>query len=282
MSESSDPRIAEARAGIDAGAALLDAGRITPAVASFASVVRKFGEDPSVDLQAQVAEAWNYVAFALAEGSPDQKLEAIRTYQDVIERYNSADDRRLRRELANAMFNRAMDLYDLGRSAEAADGFRGFLAAFEDDPGDKANLVPQAWVEVGSCLADLGQKQDALDTFDDVLDRFQHDQSLAARSWMAGALERKAYTLQQDGRLNQAIAVSDELVARFADDPADPVQLHVLVVLCWKVWWLEQLDQRALALDTCHEIVDHFPGEQPPEREASVEWARKRLAAAAA
>jgi tetratricopeptide (TPR) repeat protein len=245
----------------------------------FAGVARRFEPEAGVEIQAEVAEARNYLAYVLGEGSPDQKAEAISVYDEVIARYGGGEDRRLRKHVANAMFNRASNLWDLGRSDEAAAGFRQFVDTYSDDAVGKSYLLPRAEVELGSCLVDLGQIAQALDTFDAVVERYGVDSSPKARTWVAAALERKAYTLHEAKRSAEAIGVCDQLVSRFASDLSDPIQLRVLVVLCWKARWLELLGEQPQAVSAFHEIVDRFPGQQPPEREPSVAWARKRLAA---
>jgi tetratricopeptide (TPR) repeat protein len=242
-----DPKVEDARAGIAAGVELLDADRLPDAIARFAGVARRFDQESAVEIQAEVAEARNYLAYALADGSPEQKAEAISVYDDVIERYSENEDRRLRKQVANAMFNRASNLWDLGRSGEAAEGFRRFLETFSRDGAGKSYLLAQAEVELGSCLVDLGQFEEALGTFGAVVERYGKDQSPEARTLVAAALERKAHTLNELNRRSEAIAVCDQLVSRFGNDMSDPVQLRILVVLCWKARWLELLGDQSRA-----------------------------------
>jgi len=269
-----------ARALIDEGKVLLDAGSVTSAVSRFASVVRRFDDDGDPDVVAEVATARNWMGYALGEGSADQKLQAIGVYDEVITRHSAAPEWSLREQLATAMFNRARDLWDLGRVEEAVDGYRMFLERFDERGGGESHLVPQAKVEIGACMFDLGRVEEALAAFDRVVVQYENDPDPEIRHWVAAALEHKAYALGEGGRLDEAIAVSDDLISRFRDDASDPVQLRMLVVMCWKARWLELRQEHAQALTVFGDIVDRFAEPQPPERAPSVEWARRRLAAA--
>jgi TolA-binding protein len=78
------------------------------------------------------------------------------------------------------------------------------------------------------------------------------------------ALFNKGVTLRQLDRSNEAIAVYDEVVARFADDPASAVREQAAMALVNRGVRLGQLDRSDEAIAVYDEVVARFADDPDP------------------
>jgi tetratricopeptide (TPR) repeat protein len=88
------------------------------------------------------------------------------------------------------------------------------------------------------------------------------DSELAIREQVAKALTNKAFTLGQLNRAADALAVYDDVVARFGDAPEPAIREQVAKALANKAFALGQLDRAADALPAYDELVVRF-GDAP-------------------
>jgi tetratricopeptide (TPR) repeat protein len=88
------------------------------------------------------------------------------------------------------------------------------------------------------------------------------DSELAIREQVAKALANKAFTLGELNRAADALAVYDDVVARFGDAPEPAIREQVAKALANKAFTLGQLNRAADALAAYDELVVRF-GDAP-------------------
>ena len=135
-------------------------------------------------------------------------------------------------------------------------------------------------LSVASKLVDKGISQwrrddaeEAIATYNEVVDRFGADEAPELRLQVAVALVIKGRAQDQYGDARGAIVTCNEVVDRFGADEAPELRLQVAMALLNKGLFQERLRDIATAIATWGEIVERFGTDQVPELRSQVAMA---------
>ena len=78
-----------------------------------------------------------------------------------------------------------------------------------------ADLFAEGMLDEADHLAELGQTEDALAVYDDIIRRLTADDECVTSSWVAMVLMEKMQLLHESGRDPEAMAICDDLITRF-------------------------------------------------------------------
>ncbi len=133
--------------------------------------------------------------------------------------------------------------------------------------GGKARDVAdgQELFDRGASLRDEMRLDEALSTFDVVLDRFGESPDPGLRALAARALARKGEIFYRTERLNEALATCEELEQRYGSDDASAILEQVAVALVNKAVTLRTLSRTRDALSTIDEIVHRYGESTDPD-----------------
>lgn len=92
-----------------------------------------------------------------------------------------------------------------------------------DVPNAGATNTAQALFNRAVALRELKRDEEAIATYDQLIDTYANDNTPALREWVARAMLNKAFRLGQMGKSEDAIAIYDELIATYADDTAPAI-----------------------------------------------------------
>jgi tetratricopeptide (TPR) repeat protein len=114
-----------------------------------------------------------------------------------------------------------------------------------------------AWVFVqqGVMLREQGDAKAAIETFDEVVKRFEKDTASDVRKQVAWALVHKGVTMREQGDPEAAIETFDEVVKRFEKDTAPDLRKAITLALAGKGLTLMKQGDPEAAIETFDEVV---------------------------
>jgi tetratricopeptide (TPR) repeat protein len=208
-------RVRVAQSLIARGAELARVGRVEEAISSFDRVLSEFGDAREPELRVESVTALGYKAWALSErGFDDLAGEA---FDAVIARVGDAQDAPLRGAAVLALFNKGHMLHEAGRSQEALDALDAAVSLGAPGGG---RTQPTAYLI-----------------------------ELQARS-----MRLSIAVLKRLGRWDDAIARSDELVARFGGSDDAEIRDHVAAAVSHKLHTAADRNRRAV-VDNAREVM---------------------------
>lgn len=163
--------------------------------------------------------------------------DAVATFTQVVDRFGATDDVALDRLVGHALHGIAFNLALIEREPEA-DGVLDEIISRYRDADDRAlrGHLGRALLSRGLALSQHGQHEQALEAWDELIERFDEDPDFLALS--LSARERKAATLRQLERLDDALVLYDDVLLRAADDDTPALQRHTDVALSNKAFVL--------------------------------------------
>ena len=282
-----------AKALLYQGVTLADLQRPTEALASLKRAILLYEEMAAADpadaegldsarqLLAEVsriaAQALLDQAVTLGQHQPDQAIEA---YQQVIDRYGDDPDPAMRKIVATALFNKAVTLAREELFEEASEAIERAIPLYEEmaaaDPADAEDLdsARQLLAEVSRIAAQalldqavtLGQHQpdQAIEAYQQVIDRYGDDPDPAMRQIVATAQFKKSVTLGKQGQQDQAIEAYQQVIDRYGDDPDPALRKIVAAALLNKAVMVGQQGRRDEALETSQQLIGRYGDDPDP------------------
>jgi tetratricopeptide (TPR) repeat protein len=170
------------------------AGRVGEASVVNDALLARLDGDPSPRLRVLLAEL---LMVAAAERFAEQQWEAaLEAFGGVVARFEDAKDPALRGRVALALSNSVVALMQLGRPDEAIATHHEMAVGFGDE---------------------------AIAVFDELADQYADAADPGLRRQAVGALVNKAGILRELDRGAEALVALGELIARFEDDPDEPI-----------------------------------------------------------
>jgi tetratricopeptide (TPR) repeat protein len=213
-------------------------GRRGEAIAAWDALMARFGDAEEPALRRYVRRALDAKVDALA--LDDRHDEVVEACDALIAGEEDDASGEALADVASAHRRRARALDGLGETAAAVAAYRETLVrfgAFEEPEVQRELLVTKAWL--AAALLELGDAPEALVMLDAYLAQAAESPGpvdLHAISW---AQLRRGTTLQQIGRLEEAVLVYDEVVDAL-DGVEDPtLRPRLVVALMNKVETLE-------------------------------------------
>jgi CHAT domain-containing protein/Tfp pilus assembly protein PilF len=177
--------------------------------------------------------------------------------------------------------------YNLGVMLARQDDVRGALAAFQiaanSDNADTARNAAAAIAEAaaalvrkGAKLDELGQREQAANTYDEVVARFGDAPEPELRELVGAALINKSIILDERGQWEQAADAYDQVVTRFGQASEPPLRELAARALATKGVMLGKLGRPKQAADAYDQVVTRFSDAPEP---GSREWVARALLA---
>lgn len=232
------------------------AGRSAEEIAVYDALLDRFGESAEPSTRDYVVKALYNKAVTL--GTLDRSDEAIAGYDQLLDRFGAASDMTARDYVIRALNNKGTRLAALGRPAEALQAYDDLLARAAASPPART----ASWTgRLGALLGKGGGKALGLDTVEPAL----HKQ-------VARALVNKGYALNALGRLDEAIASYDLLVAGFGRAEAPVIREQLAKALFGKARNLDKLGRSLEEIAAYDQLVARFAAAvEPPVRDRVIQ-----------
>ena len=258
-----------AKALFNKGVTLGALGRSEDEIAVYDDLLARFGTAPELPLREQVAKALFNKGVTL--GALGRSEEAIAVYDDLLARFGTATELPLRELVAKALFNKGVTLGTLGRSEDAIAVYDDLLAALRHrDRTAAARAGRQGARQQGGHARrarpqrgrDCGLRRSARP--------LRHRDRAAAARTVANALLNKGVTLGALGRSEEAIAVYDDLLARFGTATELPLREQVAKALVNKGVTLGALGRSEDAIATLRQAEEFEWNDQSRQKIAAL------------
>jgi tetratricopeptide (TPR) repeat protein len=244
---------------------------------------KRFGDSTEKELKMAVGQLLDLKALALRKlGELEQ---AVAVWSEVAERYWGDEMPQMRNLVQHALTQKAEVLTMLGRRDEAivvADGLidgGGEKTNSEDADPRELFRVADALIVKGSALSVEGHYEEAIETFDRLIDRFKNAQEPRLRRSMAIALNGKIAALDRLDREEESDAAFDQLASNYGGEALvmlDETARRLLIatgpesreaaasLLCSKAHVLGKLGRNDEALLTLDELIARFEEDESP------------------
>jgi tetratricopeptide (TPR) repeat protein len=242
-----------ARALIFKGQGLLRLDRLDESVSTFHQVVNRFGMSKDSELQIEVARAMARIATALR--AHEKHEDVLVVVAELLARFGSSEEPYIRAEVADALGVKATSLSALERTEEATKVFDEALSVIRliperlsllfsillrkaaalgrmrryedaiavcdeiDERFSENSAFLEGWVKAWTfkavVLNELGQREEALATYQDILTRLAAANGAELVSTLPRVFMGHASTLEILGRFQEAVSSYDEVLGRF-------------------------------------------------------------------
>ena len=179
---------------------------------------------------------WALLLKAAAYQKQENIESALLTVSEIINRWGTSEDHRLRYLVINALTIKSELLQVQGKLEPALLTLKETRKHF-----DTVKAFYQQWsfahelVNKGKKLQAQGQVESALSTFEEVVERFGNTENLELQYWVAKALINKGEILQAQDQLESALSAFKEVVERFSNARASDLQVMVSLALLHKI-----------------------------------------------
>ena len=259
-------------------------------------------QDDPLKKELRVQVAWALLNKATALGTLGRTQESLGTYDDLLRRFAglrgaatgglirpgwlkgtqpaAPTDPDVREQVAWALFNKGVTLGGLGRTQEALRTYKELLARFsESRESDVREQVSRAMLNTGvleatvqermarapasqgTTLGTLGSAQDPSGFFDQAVKPVQHSTTAERPADSVSALMGRGVAL---GNVEEAIAVYDEVIARFGSATEVQVRKYVAEAMVNQGEVLESLGGKQQAMEVYDEIIRRFGEAREP------------------
>ena len=250
----------------------VERGESEAAIETYDQVIKRFGDDNTPEVRAQVA--WALVFKGITQGQLGEPEAEVATYDQVIKRFGDDDTPEVRAQVAWALVNKGVTQGQLGEPEAKVATYDQVIEHFGDDGTPEVRAqVAWALVNKGITQGQLGDPEAAITTFDQVTGHFGDDTAPEARLGIAGALINKGVAQAQLGDPEAAITTFDQVIERFGDDGTPEVRALVARTLVNKGIIQGQLGDPEAAVAIYDQVIERFGDDGTPEVRAQVAMA---------
>lgn len=203
-----------------------DLGRHKTARQTFRVVADRFKEETEHSRALIATSLFNLGALCQSNGLPKR---ALRTYDELVERFKDCPEKEVRQRVQAALHNKAQILEQLGKRSQLMDLIEQGLQHSQSTL-DELNLDETAKYLFTKALkqGEGGDFDSAIATCDELLARFGSDTTPAVLEAVARTLVHKGYVLAMSGQLDAAHQTYDEVIKRFRDSSDEALQERVV------------------------------------------------------
>ena len=170
------------------------------------------------------------VTKAITLGRLDRSEDAIKTYDEVVERFGKSENESLLEQVASALYNKGVRLGTLDRSEDEIKTYDEVVERFGKS-GNESLLekVASALVNKGATLGTLDRSEDEIKTYDEVVERFGKSENESLLEQVASALVNKIEIFLISGRdVKEDLALANKL---YVDDKNRMMEISMLEIL---------------------------------------------------
>jgi tetratricopeptide (TPR) repeat protein len=156
--------------------------------------------------------------------------------------------------------NRAYAAYNQNDKDAAARFWREAAA----HPSSNADAKAQALFNAGVVLGELKRPDEAIATYNSLVERFGKGESLALKEAVAKALVNKGHELGKMERHDEELAAHDAVIERFGNEELPPLKIQVAMARVNKgnaLGKMERIDEAIAAYDT---VIERFGKDENP------------------
>ena len=185
--------------------------------------------------------------------------EALETYELLgVYASDPSVPTAIRRLALTSFAAKARVLVRLGRVADAFAIYEDLLRQLQaESEAELSSLVPLILYEKGRALADLGDREGAITTFEQIIVGYLGADSEPVEIQVAKAMNDKGVSLERMDRWDEAAAAYGEVVTRFGERPGE-LRESVAKALVNLGHTLEKLDRLAEAVRTYDKVIQEF------------------------
>ena len=265
----------QARALMREGLAAESAGRPRAALALYQAVREQFGQSPDPRDREYVAWAHLFGIHLHAQQRHHHKVVALS--EALIAMLDQSPNPLHRRHLTRARISRAASLASLGRWKASVQDLRDIIQRFDDTPHlDLEEDIAWATILLALVQAEHGQREEAMDAYRELIDRFTTDHAPSFALQVMRAHLGLARLLDEEGKPHEALAVLIEAgqladARREANDTA------------WTEWWaialvtrgqlLQEMGAWADSLDCLAPVIHGLADTAEPSLQTHWAWA---------
>ena len=196
-----------------------------------------------------------------ARGEASQSLAA---YDEAKERLDGSSDVESRRDLARALFNKALALERLERRKKAIEAYDQLIERFgEDEDRMLRRHLAKSLLRRATMLGQIGKTKQQIAGYEALIEQFVDDPQLELRQQAANALIGKASVLEAAGKPRQAVEVYDWMIEHF-DDEDQGLRLGIANALFLKGVALWQLQEYRDELQCYDSLLEQFEEDDDP------------------
>ena len=261
------------RAAFNKGIALSELGRNEEALRTYSDAVELIQRSVAPEVVERAFKACVNKAGVQAElGRLDESLE---TYEDALKTLAAHEEISKPEYEAKVLLNRAETLRRLNRTSEALEACKKALRLV-DSAGANATeteLTAETLFEKAVVLEGMGQHEEALDSYSDLIARFMGSQVTAVFGLAVSAVVNKTLRLDVLGRIDEALSTYEVLDQYCWDgQPERIVDLFEKAALNKAALGIKSGDYpTAIAIAT--RLLDRFPAGSPKNRVRAL-WIR--------
>lgn len=234
-----------------------NAGDAQAAVALWSSTYETFAS--SADAIAYQLAVVAGVNVAIELNLRGENEEALRRYEEIVQRFGSDTLPRMREQVAKALFNSGVTLGKLGLEDKELSRYSEVVQRYQGDGAlDVLEIVATAFFNSGKVLFRLGRYEKALQSYVEVISRYEGESTPNMRAFVANAVLERGLTLSQLGRREEAIQRYADAVRRCESKTAPGFREIVAKSLCNEGLTLGQLNRHPDALRLYAEVVERF------------------------
>jgi tetratricopeptide (TPR) repeat protein/predicted transcriptional regulator len=262
--EENHPLEQVANALVNKGIALRTMGKPDEAVATYDSVVERFGSSKNETLLVLVVVALFSKGVALrAMGKPD---EAVTAYDSVVERFGSSKNEFLLMLVATALFIKGVTMRAMGKPDEEVAAYDSVVERFGSSDNESfLEKVAGVLCLKGGTLRAMGKPDEAVTAYDSVVERFGASEDERLLEKVATALVNKGITLGAMGKPAEAVTAFDSVVERFGASEDERLLEKVAKALVNKGATLRAMGKPDVAVTAFDSVVERF-GDSEDER----------------
>ena len=196
--------------------------------------------------------------------------ESIECSDEVIRRFGGAKDDRLLRQVARAMFWRAVHLGDTGRQDKEVEGYDDLVARFgASDNESIIETVLDGLERKTRLYQDQEDHEMVVEVCDDTIRRYGGNPEWRVADHVARAMVRHAVALGKQGQHSKELAGYDAVVQRYGDSVEDILRKHAAKALMFKAVTLNDADETAAEMECYDEVLRRY-AEDPAARVRAV------------
>jgi tetratricopeptide (TPR) repeat protein len=192
-----------------------------------------------------------------------QYSEAIQLGQSLVEA-NLSDNQK--EELINRVFSSAQSLSDDSSDKQNAyDLISKVGAEIKEPPPEVRTIMARALFNKGYRVGQLDRGEEAIEVYDQLIERHSDDEVPGVRVQVAMAFVSKGFRLGELGRSEEEIEVYDELTERSSDDEEPGVRVRVARAFLNKGITLGDLGRGEEEIAVYDELIERSSNDKEPE-----------------
>ena len=227
--------------------------------------------DEAWGLRSRVASASALVNKGVTQGELGNYEVAIKTCDEVVDRFGADEAPELRLQIARALTNKAVAQGQLGDVEAAVKTCNEVVDRFgADEMPILRSKITTALAIKAVAQGQPGDAEAAIDICDEVVERYGATEE---PELIALAMVKKAIVQGQLGDAEAAIKTCDEVVDRFGADEAPELRLLIVMALSSKGLAQMQHGDTEAAIVTWDKFIGRYGADEAPELRSQVAWA---------